>query len=209
MSDVQAGDGVPDPKRSHARRNEAALLRAATAAIHREGLRVALGTIADDAGVGIATLYRHFPSREHLLIELIHRSLGQILANARDARQAGTDAVGGLRLFIEAAISQRNHLVLPLQGGPPLSAPATIALQRQVHHIVRELIDRGRQDGSINVDVTPRELVAFGAMLAQPHAPDPDWDELCRHLLATYLSGLSHGVSAATSRERPSPTPNS
>jgi PAS domain S-box-containing protein len=96
----------------------------------------------------------------------------------------------------EAAIAQRNQLILPLHGGPPVSLPATIAIQRQVHKIVQELIDRGREDGTVNADVTPRELGAFGAMLAQPHAPDPHWDDLCRRLLGTYLDGLSKRGSA-------------
>jgi hypothetical protein len=38
--------------------------------------------------------------------------------------------------------------------------------------------------------VTPREIVVFGAMLAQPRGPDPGWDVTCRRLLATYLAGL-------------------
>jgi hypothetical protein len=38
--------------------------------------------------------------------------------------------------------------------------------------------------------VTPRDVVAFGAMLAQPRQPDPEWDATCRRLLATYLNGL-------------------
>jgi hypothetical protein len=33
-------------------------------------------------------------------------------------------------------------------------------------------------------------IVAFGAMLAQPHPPDPDWDATCRRLLTTYLRGV-------------------
>ncbi|MGF7234706.1 MAG: TetR/AcrR family transcriptional regulator [Frankia sp.] len=53
--------------RSDASRNQQALIRAPTAAVHREGLQVPVGTIAADAGVGVATLYRHFPTREDLL----------------------------------------------------------------------------------------------------------------------------------------------
>src|SRR5580692_7769094 len=53
--------------RSDAARNHEALVRAATGAVHREGPRVPMATIAADAGVGIGTLYRHFPSREDLL----------------------------------------------------------------------------------------------------------------------------------------------
>ena len=57
----------PREQRSDAARNHEALVRAATAAVHREGPRVSMATIAADAGVGIGTLYRHFPTREDLL----------------------------------------------------------------------------------------------------------------------------------------------
>src|SRR6266702_3463973 len=130
--------------RSDATRNHEALVRAATAAVHREGPRVPMATIAAEA----------------------------------------------LRRFIEAAISQRNELVLPLHGGPPLRSPRTRAVREQIHRILRQIIDRGRADGTVRQDVTPREIVVFGAMLAQPRGPDPDWDTTCRRLLATYLAGL-------------------
>src|ERR1700746_2558515 len=92
--------------RSDAARNHEALVRAATTAVHREGPRVPMATIAADAGVGIGTLYRHFPSREDLLDHLTHTSFEQVLANARAAERGGTTAAEALRRFIEAAISQ-------------------------------------------------------------------------------------------------------
>src|SRR6202023_2659707 len=114
-----AATGNSREPRSDAARNRETLVRAATAAVHREGLRVPMGTIAADAGVGIGTLYRHFPTREHLLSHLTHRSLEQVLANARAAGREGATPTDCLRRFVEAAISQRNELVLPLHGGPP------------------------------------------------------------------------------------------
>src|SRR5580704_10260215 len=97
----------PRELRSDALRNQEVLIRAATAAVHREGLRVPMGTIAADAGVGVGTLYRHFPNREDLLSQLTHRSFEQVLANARAAERQGATATECLRLFIDAAISQR------------------------------------------------------------------------------------------------------
>ena len=177
--------------RSDAARNHEALVRAATGAVHREGPRVPMATIAADAGVGIGTLYRHFPSREDLLDYLTHVSFEQVLDNAQAAERGATTAAEALRRFIEAAISQRNELVLPLHGGPPLRSPKTRAIREQIHQILRQIIDRGRADGTIRQNVTPREIVVFGAMLAQPRGPDPDWDMTCRRLLATYLAGLA------------------
>jgi AcrR family transcriptional regulator len=185
-----AGKRRPREPRSDAARNHEALVRAATAAVHREGPHVAMATIAADAGVGIGTLYRHFRTREDLLNFLARRSFEQVLANVQAADSDGTTASDALRRFIEAAIAQRNELVLPLHGGPPVTDPETLAVRDQVHRAVQRIIERGRTDGTISQDVTPRDVVAFGAMLAQPRQPDPAWDATCRRLLATYLNGL-------------------
>jgi AcrR family transcriptional regulator len=183
----------PAPRRemrSDALRNQQELILAATAAVHREGLQVPMATIAADAGVGIATLYRHFPTRDDLLSHLTHRSFEQVLANARAAERHGATATDSLRLFVDAAISQRNELVLPLHGGPPPTSPATRTVRNEIHQIVRRIIRRGITDATIRPGITPRDIIAFGAMLAQPRPTDPDWDATCRRLLATYLRGL-------------------
>lgn len=149
-----------------------------------------MGTIAADAGVGVGTLYRHFPTRNDLLNDLTHRSFEQVLANARAAEKEGATATESLRLFIDAAIRQRNELVLPLHGGPPLTSAATMAIRDQVHETVERIIDRGVTDKTLRPGITTQDIAAFGALLAQPHPPDPDWDATCRRLLATYLRGI-------------------
>jgi AcrR family transcriptional regulator len=179
--------------RSDAARNHQTLVRAATEAVHREGTGVPMATIAADAGVGIGTLYRHFPTREYLLGYLTHASFEQVLANAEAAESNAGTAAEALRHFIEAAISQRNELVLPLHGGPRPASDSTRVIREQVHQVIQRIIDCGRADGTITSDVTPRDIVVFGSMLAQPRPPDPDWDTTCRRLLATYLAGLGSG----------------
>ena len=180
----------PRELRSDAARNHEALVCAATAAVHREGPRVSMATIAADAGVGVGTLYRHFPTRKDLLNFLTHRSFEQVLSNVQAADSDAATAGDALRRFIEAAIAQRNELVLPLHGGLPVSVPETIAVRDQVHRALQRIIERGRADGTISQDVTPRDVVVFGAMLAQPRQSDPEWDATCRRLLATYVNGL-------------------
>jgi AcrR family transcriptional regulator len=180
----------PREQRSDAARNREALVRAATAAVHRDGPRATMATIAADAGVGIGTLYRHFPTRDDLLNSLTHRSFEQVLANVRAADSDAATASDALRRFIDAAITQRNELVLPLHGGLPVTLRETLAVRDQVHRALQGIIERGRTDGTISQDVTPREVVVFGAMLAQPRQSDPGWDTTCRRLLATYINGL-------------------
>jgi AcrR family transcriptional regulator len=186
-----AAASSPREPRSDALRNHQALVQAATTAVHREGPRVPMATIAADAGVGIGTLYRHFATRDELLAYLTHASFEKVLANAQTAERTGATASAALRLFIEAAIRQRNELVLPLHGGPSPATAATRAVQQQVHQTVQQIINRGRGDGTIRQHVTPRDIIALGAMLAQPRQSDPDWDATCRRLLSTYLTGLA------------------
>jgi hypothetical protein len=71
-----------------------------------------------------------------------------------------------------------------------VTAPETLAVRDRVHRAVQRIIERGRADGTISQDATPRDVVVFGAMLAQPRQPDPEWDATCRRLLATFLNGL-------------------
>ncbi|MEU7143522.1 TetR/AcrR family transcriptional regulator [Nocardia sp. NPDC046473] len=176
--------------RRDALHNQQELLRAATAAFHREGLRVPMATIAADAGVGIGTLYRHFPTREDLLSHLTHRSFEQVLANAEVAEREGATPADRLELFIDAAIRQRNELVLPLNGGPPVTAPETAALREQIYSHVQRIIDQGIADGTLRPGTTHDEIIAFGALVAQPRPTDPEWDATCRRLVTIYLRGI-------------------
>ena len=189
-----SGAGSHAPRRDLRRdalHNQQELVRAATAAVHREGLRVPMATIAAEAGVGVGTLYRHFPTREHLLSYLTHRSFEQVLANARAAERDGATATDCLRRFVDAAIDQRNELVLPLHGGPRPTSPATTAVRSEVHHILQRIIVRGLDDGTLRRGLTSADIILFGAMLAQPRPTDLSWDATCRRLLATYLRGLA------------------
>ena len=177
-------------QRSDAALNRDALVQAAIAAVHREGIRVRMSTIAEDAGVGVGTLYRHFATREELLNHLTHRSFEMVLANANMAESVASTGNEALRQFIEAGIALRGQLVLPLHGGPPVTEKATLALREQIHRALQRLIDRGRLDGTIKTAVSPRDIVALGAMLAQPKTNGPGWDATCKRILSTYLGGL-------------------
>ncbi len=71
--------------RSDAAANRERILAAATIAVRRDGEKVPMATIADDAGVGIGTLYRHYPTRPALLAALTLRSFKLVLQHARAA----------------------------------------------------------------------------------------------------------------------------
>jgi AcrR family transcriptional regulator len=178
-------------QRQDARRNRDRLVEAAIVVVHRDGPQAPLAKVADEAGVGIGTLYRHFRTRQELHDHLTHRSFLRVLDNAVRAEEIPGSAIDSLREFIDAAIAQRNELVLPLHGGPTVTASATLVVRDHVHEVVQRVIDRGIAEGSVRPGATAGDIVVFGSLLAQPRpVASAQWDRLCRRLLTTYLRGL-------------------
>ena len=182
--------------RRDAATNRDRVLAAAAVAVRREGVGVPLATIASDAGVGIGTLYRHYPSREDLLTSLTHRSYRLVLAVAHRAADDDGPAIESLRRFFDQTVEHGADLVLPLHGGPVLLDQGTIALRTEVRDTLEKLLRRGRDDGTIRPDVTAVDIIIFGAFLAQPLPHAPDWKPTARRQARIYLDGLA--VSTAT-----------
>ena len=104
--------------RSDAAANRERILAAATIAVSRDGETVPMATIADEAGVGIGTLYRHYPTRPALLSALTFRSFQLVLRHARAAALSDAPAPEAVEQFFEHTITARDELILPMHGGP-------------------------------------------------------------------------------------------
>ena len=79
----------PRPLRADAQRNRARMLEAARKVLQRDGLSAQMDAIAAEAGLGVGTLYRHFPTREALIDVLIAERVEQLLASASSASDNG------------------------------------------------------------------------------------------------------------------------
>jgi AcrR family transcriptional regulator len=171
--------------------NRDRVLAAAAAAVRREGIAVPMATVAADAGVGVGTVYRHFPSREALLGALTHRSFQLVLdaaGKAAESEQSGIEAVRG---FLDQTIEHGPDLVLPLHGGPLLTDQDTVAIQTEVRRKLGSLLRRGQDDGTIRRDARSADLVIFGALMAQQLPHVPDWNRTAQRLVDIYLAGLA------------------
>jgi AcrR family transcriptional regulator len=186
----RSASGVRQDLRSDAHRNREQLARAAVAAVHRDGLAVPMATIAADAGVGVGTLYRHFPTREDLLDELTYRSFQRMLEHLLHAGGVAGTATEALRIFWIAVINDRNDMLLPSTGGPAVQTDRTKAVQKELHQAINEVIARGGEDGTIRREVDIWDIAWFGATLAQPGRTGSTWDAICLRLVNTYLAGL-------------------
>jgi AcrR family transcriptional regulator len=184
--------------RSDAATNRERILAAATIAVGREGERVPMARIAEEAGVGIGTLYRHYPTRAALLAALTLRSFQLVLQHARAVALSDEPAPAALEQFFERTIAARNELILPLHGGPVVHDEKIVALRTEIRHLLEQVLARGRREGTIRADATPIDIIITGAMLAQPLPHAADWGQLARRQARIFVAGL-----AATDRPLP------
>ncbi|MDE9367760.1 TetR/AcrR family transcriptional regulator [Luteipulveratus sp. YIM 133132] len=176
--------------RSDAERNRERVVAAAVVALHRDGAGVPIATIADDAGVGVGTVYRHFRNREVLVEELTHRSFTLMVGRLQHAQGLGGTAVEAFRDFLLGVIQDRNDMVLRSTGGPAVESERVGAVQAELHRGIRELIARGLADGTIRREIDVADIAWLGATLAQPGREGRAWERICERLLDTYLAGL-------------------
>jgi AcrR family transcriptional regulator len=185
------GSSAARPVRSDAAANRECLLAAAAIAYRREGERVPMATIAQEAGVGVGTLYRHYPTRRALLAALVVRSFRVVLDHARAAAASDRSALAALAEFFEQTIAARDDLILPLHGGPVIPDQQVAALRTEIRQLLEQVLARGQRNGTIRADITAGDIIITGAMLAQPLPHVSDWDELAGRQARIYVAGLA------------------
>ena len=178
-------------KRSDALANRARVLDAAVAAVRQKGEKVPMAVIAANAGVGVGTLYRHFPTRGELLAALTQRSFELVADNARAAAAHHDSAVDSLRMFLERALEYRDQLVLPLHGGPARLDDDSSTLQAEIREHIAAILARGRANGTVSEGVTARDVIIAGAQLASPLPHVDDWDAVARRQMHVFVAGLA------------------
>ncbi|MEV0649019.1 helix-turn-helix domain-containing protein [Phytomonospora sp. NPDC050363] len=163
------------PARSDARRNHQVLLDAAREAFAEHGTDASLRDVARRAGVGIGTLYRHFPAREALLEALLRDDFDRLAERAGEL--AGTDPLDALLTWLrEVAVEQRTIRGLPESVMEALRDGAS-----QLHASCQAMRDAGgvllaraQEAGAVRADLTANELLALvaGLVWASEYAPD-------------------------------------
>jgi len=175
------------------------MLAAAVTAILREGRHVPMATIAAEAGLGVATLYRRYPNRTALLDALTHRSFELLHGVATEAEARTGSALAAFSWWWDRCIDERDQLVLPLSRGPSTLDADTRSVQLRLHHTLRRILERGQRDGTIRDDVGVRDIILFGAMLVTPLHGARDWTRVARRHKQIYLDGLAQTRSGPTS----------
>src|SRR5690242_8025408 len=141
-------DGDERPLRADAERNRQRILAAAAEVFAERGLNVTLDDIAHAAGVGVGTVYRRFPDKEHLIDALFVQRIGEMVAVA-DAGLENPDALAGLEHFLEAGLELQQHdrALRELLHDSGLGADRVAHARAQMAPRVIQLVARAQESG--------------------------------------------------------------
>jgi AcrR family transcriptional regulator len=178
---VVAGGEPPAKMRADARRSRAKLLDAATAAFAEHGANAPLEDIARRAGVGIGTLYRHFPTRLDLQAAVFRNQVQSVCATADDLIQTATPEqafAGWIRAMAGYLVTKRglsSSLIAGLGKDSELMTGCWMAMRDAADR----LLVHAQRAGVLRSDLTPQDVLRMvhGIVIATEHAPE-DTDRL-------------------------------
>lgn len=177
--------------RADSLRNRDLLLTAAKAAFTELGADAPLEEIARRAGVGIGTLYRHFPTREALIAAVYAREIQQLSASADTLlaqRSAGEALEAWLNLLIDYMATKR--VVAPaLRADPGEGSRVYAASGATILPTLERLTEAARAAGDIRSDIGFEDILRMMSGLSLGYE-QPGWDAGARRLLNVMMAGL-------------------
>ncbi|WP_246102876.1 TetR/AcrR family transcriptional regulator [Streptomyces piniterrae] len=177
--------------RADARHNRVRILLAARQLFVHEGPDVPLEEIAGRAGVGIATLYRRFPSRAALIRAVAVDVMEALYEAATDAAQRDSDPFEALRRFMHTALDSKAGAVMPSLFGR-VEIVKLLDEERDAVGPLGRLIARAREAGLLRDDVVTGDIVFMILRLTRP-MPGGGFSQdeaLAHRQLDIYLDGL-------------------
>jgi AcrR family transcriptional regulator len=182
--------------RADAQRNLDALLQSAMAVFASSGVDAPVRQIAEKAGVGIGTVYRHFPQRSDLIVAVFRREV-DACADAAAALAAEHEAGEALAQWMQRYvdfISAKRGLAAALHSGNPAYDTLPAYFQKQLRPALQTLLEAAAAAGEVRAGVEPDDLLRAVASLCAPaHNGDPAH---ARRMVALLADGLRYGCEA-------------
>jgi AcrR family transcriptional regulator len=188
---VRQSDKIMRRPRADAVRNRERVLEAAKTVFSAGGPDASLEAVARTAGVGIGTLYRHFPTRE-ALFEAVYRREVQQLADLAEQLKEQAEPVEALRRWMRSNVK----FVATKKG---MSAALTLATDKnselfsysfdRLTRAVGSLLDRAIATGEIRDDISPEDLLRALVGMCYTH-DQPGWQKSVLRLVDVFIDGL-------------------
>jgi AcrR family transcriptional regulator len=180
--------------RADATRNREQLLSVAARAFASAGTEPSMRAIAREAGVGIATLYRHFPTRESLVDAVYRDQVARLTAGARDLLGQLPPAAA-MRRWMDLFgdwIATKNGMLGTLLTMIESGEIAHAQTRAELLAAITTILDAGRAAGDLRADVTAEDIAAalIGIFTV---APRPEHEAMASRLLNLLMDGLRPG----------------
>lgn len=191
MADNDRGARPAARKRADARRNEKTLLDAAAAAFVASGVDVPVRDIAARAGVGVGTIYRHFPTRADLIVAVYRHQVeacaeaGPTLAAAGGTPHAAL--ARWINLFVDFLVT-KHGLAEALQSDDAAFRTLHAYFLDRLVPVCAELLDAAAAAGDIRPDMEAYELLRAVGNLCIGAGADPRYD--ARRMVELLVTGL-------------------
>jgi AcrR family transcriptional regulator len=180
-------------RRADARRNIETLLETAMQVFATSGVDAPAREIADKAGVGVGTLYRHFPQRADLVVAVFRNEV-DACADAAPLLAADHEPGVALHRWLERYIdfiAAKRGLSSALHSGNPAFESLPIYFQEKLRPALQSLLEAAAKAGKVRADIDPAELLLAVARLCAPNDRG-GIDEQSRRMVALLIDGLRY-----------------
>lgn len=193
---IQTADQPAHRMRADARRSHARLIAAATQAFAERGASAPLEDIARQAGVGIGTLYRHFPTRLDLQSAVFKNQVDAVCSQAETHTQnTPEEAFAGWIRALAAYLVTKRGLSQALIESLGKDSELMKTCWTRMHDTADQLLEHAQSAGVVRPDVTSHDVMRLvhGVAIATQQAPEES-----DRLLSIMLDGLRAPASRAT-----------
>ncbi|MBT2421567.1 TetR/AcrR family transcriptional regulator [Streptomyces sp. ISL-22] len=194
--------------RADARRNHERLLSEARSAFAEHGTDASLEDVARRAGVGIGTLYRHFPNRDALLSALFEDAVSDLLTRSRELLHA-PEPCAALVTWLREMVTHAGEYRGLARSLMSVSYDTTSALARcsgPIREAGGALLARAQEAGTVRPDVAIGDLLQLTHAIALAAEETPGDPELADRLLHLTLRGLKPTQGRGEPRDQPHTT---
>jgi AcrR family transcriptional regulator len=198
-------DRAPRRLRADAQRNLDALLAAAMTVFTTSGVDAPAKEIADLAGVGVGTVYRHFPQRSDLVVAVLQHEIDGCAEEARALAAAYEPGVGlgkWFRSYVELLAAKPGFAAALHSGDPAFEALPGYFMQR-LGPALESLLEAARAAGEVRAEVAAEDLLYAVALLCQPVATKGL--AYSERMVAVLIDGLAAAEREPRRSSRPSP----
>jgi AcrR family transcriptional regulator len=193
--DQPAQESKRRPLRADARRNLDLLLNAAMAVFETSGVNAPILEITEKAGVGVGTLYRHFPQRSDLILAVLELQINACAAAAKDlsAEYEPAEALSRwMQLYIDLVAKKRGFASALHSGDPAYAGLAKYFLKRMVPAL-SGLLASAVKAKVIRPGVPAEDILR--AVVRLCHGPQGEEPAYARNMVQLLLDGMAQGVT--------------